>query len=147
LLSPGVIENTYTFTFNVLDDRCFNSKGDTVSVDITVKDVERNDADFLPPNIITPNGDNLNDYFAMVKVDEVTGSLTSILPRDNCAGQFEGISIYNRWGKQVFLSNNRDFKWYAEGESTGEYFYLLRYTDKDYKGVITIAFYDLQTNR
>jgi hypothetical protein len=147
LLGPGVTENNYTFTFNVLDDRCSNTKGDTVSVDITVKDVERNDDDFLPPNIITPNGDNLNDYFAMLKIDEVTGSLVNILPRDNCAGQFEGISVYNRWGKQVYQSNDREFRWYAEGESAGEYFYLLRYSDKEYKGVISIAFYDSQVNR
>jgi hypothetical protein len=51
--------------------------------------LKRNDDDFLPPNIITPNGDRLNDYFAMVKKDETTGELVSILPKDNCTGHFE----------------------------------------------------------
>ncbi len=143
LLAPGVTENKYTFTFNVLDDRCFNSKGDTTTVEITVKDADANDDDFLPPNIITPNGDNLNDYFAMEKIDE-TGALVNILPRDNCLGRFEGISIYNRWGKLVFSGSDREFRWYAEGESAGEYFYFLKYTDKEYKGVISVAFYESQ---
>lgn len=140
-------EGNYIFTFNVLDDRCFNTKGDTVSVDITVKDVDSNDEDFLPPNIITPNGDNRNDYFAMLKVDEGTGTLVNILPRDNCSGQFEGIAIYNRWGKRVYQSNDREFRWYAEGESAGEYYYRLIYSNKEYKGIISIAFDESQANR
>jgi hypothetical protein len=140
-------ENSFTFTFNVVDDRCWNQKGDTVAVDITIRDVDRNDDDFMPPNIITPNGDRLNDFFAMVKLDETTGELVNILPRDNCTGHFEGISIYNRWGKQVYTSTDRDFQWYADGESAGEYFYLIKYSDTEYKGIITISFSDSQSVR
>ena len=143
----SVWENSFTFTFNVIDDRCWNEKGDTVAVDITIRDVERNDDDFMPPNIITPNGDQMNDFFAMVKKDEATGELVNILPKDNCTGHFEGISIFNRWGKQVFASTDRDFKWYADGESAGEYYYLLRYSDTDYKGIITVSFFDSQSAR
>ena len=140
-------ENSFTFTFNVVDDRCWNQKGDTVAVDITIRDVDRNDDDFMPPNIITPNGDRLNDFFAMVKLDETTGELVNILPKDNCTGHFEGISIYNRWGKQVYTSTDRDFQWYADGESAGEYFYLIKYSDTEYKGIITISFSDSQSVR
>ncbi len=147
LLQSGVDENSFIFTFNVLDDRCFSEKGDTLSVDITVKDVDRNDEDFIPPNVITPNGDNLNDFFAMVKEDPATHALVSILPRDNCKGHFEGISIFNRWGRQVYESVNRDFRWYADGEAAGVYYYMLKYSDKDYKGVISVAFYEAQVNR
>jgi len=141
-----IYENHYTFTFSAVDDRCFNVKGDTVAVDITIKDVEHDSRDFLPPNIITPNGDNHNDFFAMVKRDEATGELVSILPRDNCVGVFEGISIYNRWGRQVFKSNARDFRWYADSEVAGMYFYLLKYSNKEYKGVINLAFFDKQSS-
>ncbi|SHG83748.1 C-terminal domain of CHU protein family protein [Chryseolinea serpens] len=142
----GVYENHYTFTFNVTDDRCFNTKGDTVAVDITIKDVEHDSRDFLPPNFITPNGDNYNDFFAMVRLDESTGQLVNILPRDNCVGVFEGIAIYNRWGRQVFESTSRDFRWYADSEAAGMYYYLLKYSNKEYKGVITLSFYDHQSN-
>ncbi|MEJ7644973.1 MAG: gliding motility-associated C-terminal domain-containing protein [Chryseolinea sp.] len=140
LFVDGLEENNFTFTFNVTDDRCFSQKGDTLSVDITVRDISRDDVDFLPPNIITPNGDNLNDYFAMVKEDPRSHELVSILPRDNCSAQFEGISIFNRWGKQVFKSFDRDFRWLAQDEAAGIYYYTLQYTDKDYKGSITIAY-------
>jgi len=140
LLAGGLEENNFTFTFNVTDDRCFSQKGDTLAVDITVRDISRNDDDFMPPNIITPNGDKLNDYFAMVKEDPMSHEMVSILPRDNCSAHFEGISIFNRWGKQVFKSFDRDFKWLAESEAAGIYYYTLKYTDKDYKGSITIAY-------
>jgi hypothetical protein len=134
----NVYENDYTFTFRVVDDRCFNIKGDTLSVDVKIKDVDGSDDDFLPPNVISPNGDGLNDFFAMVKVDEVTGNLINILPLDNCTGQFEGVNIYDRWGKSVFTSTDREFRWYATNESTGEYFYFLEYSDKQYKGIISV---------
>lgn len=147
LLGSDKTEANFTFTFNVVDDRCYNPKGDTVAVDITIKDVERNDEDFLPPNIITPNGDNLNDFFAMVKEDAVTHQLVNILPADNCVGHFEGIYIYNRWGMQVYESFDRDFRWYAENEASGMYYYTLQYSDKDYKGILTIAFDDTQISR
>ncbi len=147
LFENGVFQNDYTFTFNVTDDRCFNVKGDTVDVTITIKDVDRNENEFLPPNIITPNGDSRNDFFAMVKEDENTKELISILPRDNCSGRFKGIAIYNRWGKQVFESIDRDFKWFADGEAAGVYYYLLKYSDKEYKGIITVSFYDSQSIR
>jgi len=147
IFANGVYENDYTFTFRVIDDRCFNSKGDTLAIDITIKDVERSDAEFLPPNIITPNGDQLNEYFAMVKQDENSGLLVNILPKDNCTGRFEGITIFNRWGKQVYESIDREFKWYADGQSSGEYFYLLKYSDKEYKGIITVSFAESQSIR
>ena len=147
LLADDVTEANFVFTFNVLDNRCFNHKGDTVAVDITIRDVDRNDADFMPPNIITPNGDNRNDFFAMVKEDPLTHELISILPPDNCDGKFEGIVVYNRWGLQVFESFDREFRWYADQVPAGMYYYTLLYSDKDYKGILTVAFDDTQTSR
>jgi hypothetical protein len=138
IFENNVYKNDYDFTFRVYDNKCFNTKGDTVKIAITVSDVDRSDADFMPPNFITPNGDNRNDFFAMVKEDETTHELVSILPKDNCTGRFVAISIFNRWGKEVYSSDSRDFRWYADGEAGGVYFYLLTYSDKEYKGLITI---------
>jgi hypothetical protein len=146
IFQDGVFENNYTFTFNLIDDACYSEKGDTVAVNITIRDVD-DDEDFMPPNIITPNGDHLNEFFAMVRQDDITGALINILPRDNCTGHFEGISIFNRWGKQVYASIDRDFRWYADGESAGVYYYLLKFSDKEYKGVITVAFDESQSYR
>ncbi len=138
IFENNIYKNEYAFTFRVFDDKCFNDKGDTLKIAVTVRDVDGTDKDFIPPNFITPNGDNLNDFFAMVKLDEETHELVSILPKDNCIGRFIDIKIFNRWGAKVFSSNNRDFKWYADGESGGVYFYLLTYSDKEYKGLISV---------
>jgi hypothetical protein len=140
IFTEDVTSNDYKFTFRVIDDKCFNQKGDTVVVNINISDNDNGDNEFLPPNFISPNGDNRNDFFAMVKEDESTGELVNILPLDNCGGVFEGIVIYNRWGKSVFESAIRDFRWYAEGEVSGMYFYHLKYSDREYKGIITLAF-------
>lgn len=146
-VTNGLFQNQYAFTFRVVDDKCYNQKGDTVVVNININDVENSGDEFLPPNFVTPNGDNRNDFFAMVKEDESTGELVNILPLDNCTGVFEGIVIFNRWGKSVFESNVRDFRWYAEGEVSGMYFYNLKYSDKEYKGIITLAFDTAHSNR
>lgn len=55
--------------------------------------------DFDVPNAITPsNHDGVNDFFA--------------LPEHVCAliRDFE-ISVYNRWGEQVFMSYDKNFRW------------------------------------
>ena len=142
IFTNGQYENDYVFTFLVTDDRCFNGKGDTVEVNIKIKDVDGSETEFLPPNFISPNGDLKNDYFAMIKRDGTTGELLNILPLDNCAGHFEGITIYNRWGKEVFASADREFQWYAIGEASGVYYYLVKYSDKEYKGVVTVSYWD-----
>ena len=140
IFTGDAIKNEYKFTFRVIDDKCFNQKGDTVVVNINISDHESGEEEFLPPNFVTPNGDSWNDFFAMVKEDEATGELINILPRDNCGGVFERIIILNRWGKSVYESTSRDFRWYAEGEASGMYFYHLKYSNKAYKGIITLAF-------
>jgi hypothetical protein len=116
-------------------------------VNIKIRDVDAETGEFLPPNFVSPNGDNKNDFFAMVKEDETTGELVSILPMDNCTGSFDRIVILNRWGKAVYESRSKDFRWYAEGEVSGMYYYYLKYTDKEYKGIITLAFDASHANR
>ncbi|MEJ1241392.1 gliding motility-associated C-terminal domain-containing protein [Chryseolinea sp. T2] len=143
----GEDEASFTFTFNVTDDRCWSQKGDTVAVDVTVHDVDRDDEDFLPPNIITPNGDDKNDFFAMVREDPITHELVNILPTDNCDGHFEGIFIVNRWGMEVYNSSDRDFRWYADNQAAGVYFYTLKYSDRDYKGTVSVAYFEDQAKK
>jgi hypothetical protein len=138
IFENGDYTNEYVFTFRTLDDRCFNIKGDTIEVKMVITDVDGGDADFLPPNFISPNGDEFNNFFAMVRENEDTGELENILPRDNCIGRFENIAIYNRWGVQLFQSNDREFRWTPLNEAAGIYYYTLKYTHKEYKGTITL---------
>lgn len=138
IFKEGLYENNYTFKFMTKDNRCFNSKSDTVEVDFTITDREALDADFIPPNLVTYNGDQKNDFFAMVREDPDTKMLVSILPVDNCVGRFVNIRIYNRWGMQVFESFNRDFRWIPHNQATGIYFYTLTYSNREYKGSVTV---------
>ncbi len=137
IFDEQIFENDYRFTFRVMDNRCFNAKGDTLAFRLKVKDREQLTTDFIPPNVITPNkDDNLNSFFAMVRLEN--GVLANILPEDNCSGRFVNIVIMNRWGREVFSSEDRDFRWYAEGEPSGVYFYLLKYTNREYKGIVSV---------
>ena len=43
-------------------------------------------------------------------------------------------------GNQVFESADRNFRWYAKGEAAGVYYYLVKYTHKEYKGALSIRY-------
>jgi gliding motility-associated-like protein len=62
-------------------------------------------------NVITPNGDLYNEYFVV----EDNGS---------DYGQME-LLIVNRWGKQVYFSDDYKNDWNGGGFSSGVYFYTL----------------------
>ncbi|GGF22572.1 hypothetical protein GCM10011383_37740 [Hymenobacter cavernae] len=82
---------------------------------------------FLPPNVITPNGDGLNDVFTLPD-----------LPADFCDVRYAGIRIFSRWGNEVYHSPERTFRWSGSGTS-GVYYYLITYTDgRKYKGTLTV---------
>lgn len=81
-----------------------------------------------PPNIITPNGDGLNESFA----------LDQILPPNFCDRQFAGVSIFSRWGQQVYQSPERTFRWPGAGVP-GVYYYLVTFTDgRRFKGWLEV---------
>jgi hypothetical protein len=138
----GVYNNQYVFLFRALDDRCLTPLADTVQLNLTIRDVDGDDTEFLPPNVITPNDDGCNDFFAM---DDLGASACGEmnfphLPKDNCQGRFESIRIYNRWGKQVFRSSERNFRWFANSQAGGVYFYTIIYTNAEYKGSVTVTY-------
>ena len=63
------------------------------------------------PNIITPNGDALNQTFRLP---------ASCAPR---------IQIFSRWGQPVFEAVAYQNDWAAENQPAGTYYYLLQYPD------------------
>ncbi len=69
------------------------------------------------PNAFTPNGDALNDVFRLIN------------PRDIDLKQFV---IYNRWGEEVFSSNNIQIGWEGNFKGvaceSGTYYYIISYT-------------------
>ena len=89
----------------------------------------------LLPNAITPSkGDGLNDALFLSEYAK------------NEIGDFS-IAIFNRWGEQVFYSEDKNFRW--DGRKDGKlmvnvvYNYLIRCTDRNgkpyvYKGGVTV---------
>ena len=65
------------------------------------------------PNVITPNGDGINDAF----VPQLEGDFVSL-----------EMEIYNRWGKRVYTqAGTQDLSWAAEGQSDGVYYCAIEY--------------------
>jgi hypothetical protein len=133
-----IYENNYSFTFYLKDNKCSNPRMDSAVVKIRIKDVEVIPTEFHPPNVFTPNDDDVNDYYAMEMRDENTGELKNILPPDNCVGQFERIRIFNRWGNMVYESSDRNFRWYGKDAAAGVYYYQVQYSNRTYKGAVSV---------
>ena len=70
---------------------------------------------YILPNVITPNGDDWNDFF---------------LPKDYRFVDSLSITIFNRWGQQVYSGNEVEINWDGVDQNTGKplspgaYFYV-----------------------
>ncbi|MCK9204970.1 MAG: gliding motility-associated C-terminal domain-containing protein [Bacteroidales bacterium] len=96
--STLIVTPVETTTYKVIATLC-NGEEFTDLVRVTVK-----------PNIptaFTPNGDNINEEFV------ITG-----LPVENIA--LYHIQIYNRWGQEVFNSNDIQVSWNGKMNNTGD---------------------------
>ncbi len=109
------------------DEACFNTKSDTITVVFNLTDKPLGFDEYLPPNVFTPNTDEKNEYFWLPN-----------LPAGNCANQFEEVHIFNRWGVEVFASNNLEFRWYGTDAPTGVYYYQVKYSQFTYKGTVSV---------
>ncbi|GAA4357678.1 hypothetical protein GCM10023185_22600 [Hymenobacter saemangeumensis] len=76
-------------------------------------------------NIITPNGDGQNDAFIIDNVTRYPGNT---------------LSIFNRWGRQVYQARDYDNSFTGATASPGLYYYLFRLPDgTNYKGWLEIV--------
>ena len=92
---------------------------DTLCQDITIIPAE-----ISFPNVITPNGDNVND-FLYFKYLEYFGS--------------NNLTVYDRWGKIVFEKQNYTNDWNADKVTDGTYYYVLKIQNgKEYPGCVQI---------
>jgi hypothetical protein len=148
IFKNNIYSNLYSFKFNVSDNRCLNQLADTLELKVAVSDVGLNQKPFYMPNVITPNDDKQNDYFALEGFDEtalVDGKNINLnevvsLPVDNCTQKFESVSIFNRWGDIVFQSSDRTFRWYALHEPEGVYYYVVKYNNRVYKSTLSVLY-------
>jgi gliding motility-associated-like protein len=79
----------------------------------------------LIPNLISPNGDELNDAFW------IRGILPAIWKLD----------VFDRWGKRVYSTPAYDLNWKGDQLVSGVYFYVLKNPDgnRQFSGWIEIV--------
>lgn len=116
----------YDLAFLIKDNSCHVNPYDTVQQRILLKDKEVSFETIEITNLITPNGDGLNDCY------RVPG-----IPEGNCSKFFKGIEIYNRWGSRIFYSTDRFFSWCPD-ESDGVYYFAIDLNDEVRKGWLQI---------
>jgi gliding motility-associated-like protein len=120
---------TYTIWLIVTDN---NNCVDSTSRIIIIRDIFT----FYVPNAFTPNGDGINDFFMPFGLNPDT--------------DYYKMSIYNRWGEQVFQTNNINAAWDGSSqerkkviEKTDVYTYVIevrdnRGIDRVIRGVVTL---------
>lgn len=64
------------------------------------------------PNIFTPNNDGINEYFKIKGIEKEAWQL----------------SIFSRFGNQIFYSDNYKNNWAAEGYPEATYYYILQHS-------------------
>ncbi len=78
------------------------------------------DCSVYVPNTFTPDNNGINDIF---------------IPKSNCTFLFCNFMIFNRWGTEVFKSNNIDNGWDGVFKGTnsqsGVYVWLIQYQSKE----------------
>lgn len=95
---------------------CVTGACDSLTEDVTVTTAE---SKLMVPNVFTPNGDGINDEFRVLY---------------ESLREFH-IWVFNRWGKQVYRSDNPDAGWNGYIGSLpapeGAYFYVIRAIGND----------------
>ena len=84
--------------------------------------------DIFVPNVITPNGDQKNDYFFLPPS-----------PVRHCLGNFREVRIQNRWGKTIYHSRDENFRWAPSRKvPAGVYFYVIAFSNVRLNGSVSI---------
>jgi gliding motility-associated-like protein len=125
------IKSTLPFTevtLVMVSDQSGICTGDCNSVIINESEAIDNSIVFDLPNVITPNGDGVNDLFVPVKSKGIESVHTT---------------IYNRWGNNLFESDDVQINWSGDDHPGGTYFYITNYIDINgnalsKKGVISL---------
>lgn len=116
-IAQPVLSPLASITYYVNMDYGFCASTD--SIHITVADSTDLDCDkvFFPTGF-TPNGDNINDDWGMSNIVFL--------------GEFGSLKVYDRWGGEVFESNNQSTRWDGsiKGKDLmpGQYVYQFIYT-------------------
>ena len=78
------------------------------------------------PNVFTPNDDKRNDIFVVRNLEQYPNS---------------SLLVYDRWGKEVYKSNNYQNDWNGGDVKDGTYYYILKVADSkatEHRGTLSI---------
>jgi gliding motility-associated-like protein len=91
---------------------------------VFVKVIDCEETEIIIPNIITPNKDDKNDYFFIKN-----------LPSNS------SLTIFNRWGNQIFKTDDYKNDWPVNEISEGVYFYVLKVNGEEEvrKGMVRVV--------
>ncbi len=103
--TQSVMPSNGTYTI-VVTDQCLYK-------DTLVMDINSVDCNVIVPNVVTPNGDGVNEYFKINGLERFPGSQ---------------VIIYNRWGNKLYSSDDYKNDW-KPNVTSGTYFYLLNVSD------------------
>jgi len=132
LLSSPITDTTYCGYFDTLQ------VGNNIFKVVTTNGVDTSESNYatcfqpeppiiVVPNVMTPNGDGMNDIFEIRYIDLY---------------DVKKLTIYNRWGTIVYQSEDYQNDWDGGNVSDGVYFYVLELwkgTDNtNYYGNLTV---------
>ncbi|GAB5527679.1 MAG: hypothetical protein Roseis2KO_55510 [Roseivirga sp.] len=110
--SELTITDTGTYSVTLTIDQCITSHTITILLDNCEAILEM-------PNAFTPNNDTKNDLFTPIRVYGITSMQTV---------------IYNRWGENIYTTNNLNIEWNGhlpsdEPAPASTYYWRISYTD------------------
>ena len=132
VIDPALLEvGSYTFTYQV-EGNCPSSTDVRVLIndDCVVLNCSLQDLKDSISKVVTPNGDNFNDFF---KVDLDT----------ECGFSYD-LKIFNRWGAEVFTAQNYQNNWDGLSKSSftssnqlpaGTYYYILEIRNSQFEPI------------
>lgn len=110
-------ESPQRYAVTITNGEC--QKVESIRIDLSRLACESIDCFVEFDNVITPNGDGLNDHFRITT---------------DCKVQFFEMKVFNRWGQLVFQSNHVNHGWdgYINGTpaETGIYYFTVNYDDR-----------------
>lgn len=103
--NQSVAPSNENYTIIVTDQCLFK---DTVVVNLQTVD-----CNIIIPNVVTPNGDGVNDFFRINGLENFPGST---------------LTAYNRWGNKIYNSDDYKNDW-SPNVNDGTYFYIVNVSD------------------
>jgi len=97
---------TYTVSLVVASDKgCLDTVNEVITIQYVV----------IAPNIITPNGDGLNEILAFKNLEYFKNNK---------------LQVFNRWGTRLYKDDDYKNNWSGKDLSDGTYFYILEIPEK-----------------